>query len=148
MKAGVNAGLSNEGMMKQEVYKRKIFDKFVQTVRIDVPAYHQFMKETFPDQVPSKCEGVFFTQDKFIEMVLCVWGGAQAKPHTFLTVADVWTSSRKIIERDAVTVFNTIMSDFKEGFPSGKDAEWTLTALGQLWYENDCLGIKKKRKGD
>ena len=61
MKAGVNAGLSNEGMMKQEVYKRKIFDKFVQTVRIDTPAYHQYMKETFPDQVPAKCEGVFFT---------------------------------------------------------------------------------------
>ena len=36
------------------------------------------------------------------------------------------------------------MTDFKDGFPSGKDAEWTLTALPQLWYENDSLTNKKK----
>ena len=32
MKAGVNTGLSDEGMVNQEVYHRKIFDKFLDTV--------------------------------------------------------------------------------------------------------------------
>ena len=57
MKAGVNTGLSDEDMVKKEVYQRKIFDKFLDTVRSKAPPNFEYMKTTFPDQVPSKCEG-------------------------------------------------------------------------------------------
>ena len=50
MKAGVNAGLSDEGMVKQEVYHRKIFDKFLDTVRSEAPPFFEYMKTTFPEQ--------------------------------------------------------------------------------------------------
>ena len=40
--------------------------------------------------------------------------------------------------------FYKIMTDFKDGFPSGKDAEWNLAALAHLWYEDDSLANQKK----
>ena len=67
-----------------------------------------------------------------MEMLLFVWGGAQAKRHTHKTVEEIWTLSRNTIERDTVPAFNKIMTDFKDGFPSGKDAEWTLTDLTRV----------------
>jgi hypothetical protein len=74
-----------------------------------------------PQQVPKN----YCAQD-YVTDLLKGWGGRDV---IAVSAATLWAESRKVCECDTTPSWNDLIRKFPGGFPSGKDAKWTQSAL-------------------
>jgi hypothetical protein len=140
--AGVNAGLGDEGMVRQHVFQKKMLTKFTENINTLGREYYALIFRDHPLQIPKRGTWIM-SEDEYVQLLSKQWGGI--KVHDEDSIHDKWVESRKKCERDATPAWNELLQKYPDGKASGQDAEWTQRALAQLWYERDCLTAKVKK---
>jgi hypothetical protein len=123
--AGVNAGLGDEGMVRQRMFDKKMLTKFRENINTLGREYYSLMARDHPLQISKKGTWIM-SEVEYVDLLSKQWG-----------------------ECDATPAWNELLQKYPDVKASGQDTEWTQRALAQLWYERDCLAAKaKKDKSD
>ena len=112
LQAGVNTGLGDQGTVKEGVFQLGMLKKFQDSVNSVGRQYYQYMKREKPLRIQKRGDWMM-SEDEYVNLLLCKWDGSVK--HDQESISKIWVESRKVCERDAATVWNTLIAKYPDG---------------------------------